>query len=54
MDNREKLEDLLIKDAAQKKEQDKRCDLCNCFGCYSCNIDIDHLFSICCICFYIQ
>ena len=54
MDNRENIEQLLIKDASQKKQQDKGCDLCNCVGCYGCNIDISHFFSICCICFYIQ
>uniref|UniRef100_A0A6C0ARN4 Uncharacterized protein n=1 Tax=viral metagenome TaxID=1070528 RepID=A0A6C0ARN4_9ZZZZ len=55
MDNREKIEEILIKDVKKKKkEQDKGCDLCNCYGCYGCNIDVGHLFSICCICFYIQ
>ena len=56
MDNREKIEDLLIKDAEKSKqhEEEKKCDLCNCYECYGCNLDIGHLFSICCICFYIQ
>jgi hypothetical protein len=54
MDNREKIEEVLIKEDEKKKEQDKGCDLCNCYGCYGCNLDIGHLFSICCICFYIQ
>jgi hypothetical protein len=54
MDNREKIEEILIKDAEKKKEQDKGSDLCNCFICYGCNLDIGHLFSICCLCFYIQ
>ena len=56
MDNKEKIEDLLTKDTEKTKEdeQEKGCDLCNCFCCYTCNIDISHLFSICCICLYIE
>lgn len=54
MDNREKIEEILIKDAEKKKEQDQCCDLCNCYCCYGYNLDISHLFSLCCICFYIQ
>jgi len=53
MDNKEKIEELLTKDTGKTKEdeQEKSSDLCNCF---SCNIDIGHLFSLCCICFYVQ